>query len=96
MTTELGSGGEPDQRLSVALGQYETDEILRATDEQKNAPGGDGISGSRMTDQRLSTLIAQYDKHLEEMREQQQLYQTCWAAACLKWRNGELSVKRHK
>ncbi|XP_063192306.1 sodium channel and clathrin linker 1 [Chroicocephalus ridibundus] len=75
MATELGSGGEPDQRLNVALGQYETDEILRATDEQKNAPGGDGISGSRMTDQRLSTLIAQYDKHLEEMREQQQLYQ---------------------
>ncbi|XP_050752232.1 sodium channel and clathrin linker 1 [Gymnogyps californianus] len=75
MATELGSGGEPDQRLNVALGQYETNEILRATAEQKNAPGGDGISGSRMMDQSLSTLITEYDKHLEEMREQLQLYQ---------------------
>ncbi|XP_010144195.1 PREDICTED: sodium channel and clathrin linker 1-like, partial [Buceros rhinoceros silvestris] len=58
----------------MALGHYETDEILRATAEQKNAPAGDGISGSRMTDQRLSTLITDYDKHMEEMREQLQLY----------------------
>ncbi|XP_074010362.1 sodium channel and clathrin linker 1 [Numenius arquata] len=75
MATELGSGGEPDQRLNMALGQHETDEILRATDEQKNAPGGDGISGSRTMEQSLSALITQYDKHLEEMKEQQQLYQ---------------------
>uniref|UniRef100_A0A8B9M087 Sodium channel and clathrin linker 1 n=1 Tax=Accipiter nisus TaxID=211598 RepID=A0A8B9M087_9AVES len=75
MATELGSGGEPDQGLKVALGQYETDEILRATAEQQNAPGGDGISGSRMMDQSLSTLITEYDKHLEEMRQQLQLYQ---------------------
>ncbi|XP_069649409.1 sodium channel and clathrin linker 1 [Haliaeetus albicilla] len=75
MATELGSGGEPDQGLKVALGQYETDEILRATAEQQNASGGDGISGSRMMDQSLSTLITEYDKHLEEMRQQLQLYQ---------------------
>ncbi|XP_075277085.1 sodium channel and clathrin linker 1 isoform X1 [Opisthocomus hoazin] len=76
MATELGRGGEPDQRLNVSLGRYETDEILRATAEQKNLPGGDGVSGSRMMDQSLSTLITEYDKHLEEMREQLQLYQT--------------------
>ncbi|XP_010562780.1 PREDICTED: sodium channel and clathrin linker 1 isoform X1 [Haliaeetus leucocephalus] len=64
-----------DQGLKVALGQYETDEILRATAEQQNASGGDGISGSRMMDQSLSTLITEYDKHLEEMRQQLQLYQ---------------------
>ncbi|XP_074892716.1 sodium channel and clathrin linker 1 isoform X1 [Buteo buteo] len=75
MATELGSGGEPDQGLKVALGQYETDEILRATVEQQNAAGGDGISGSRMMDQSLSTLITEYEKHLEEMRQQLQLYQ---------------------
>ncbi|XP_032853525.2 sodium channel and clathrin linker 1 [Tyto alba] len=59
----------------MALGWYETDEMLRATTEQKNAPGGDGISGSRMINQSLSTLITEYDKHLEEMKEQLQLYQ---------------------
>ncbi|XP_074723409.1 sodium channel and clathrin linker 1 isoform X1 [Strix uralensis] len=75
MATELGIEGEPDQRLNMGLGQYETDEILKATAEQKNAPGGDGISGSRMMDQSLSILITEYDKHLEEMREQLQLYQ---------------------
>ncbi|XP_014805440.1 PREDICTED: sodium channel and clathrin linker 1 [Calidris pugnax] len=74
MATELGSGGQPDQRQNMALGQYETDEILRATDEQKNAPI-DGVSGPRMPEQSLSALITQYDKHLEEMKEQQQLYQ---------------------
>ncbi|XP_064306533.1 sodium channel and clathrin linker 1 isoform X1 [Phalacrocorax carbo] len=85
MATDLGSGGEPDQRLNVALGQYETDEILRATAEQKTVPGGDGISGSRMMDQRLSTLITGYDKHLEEMREQLQLYQAQMSEMRLKF-----------
>ncbi|XP_072719334.1 sodium channel and clathrin linker 1 isoform X3 [Ciconia boyciana] len=83
MATELGSGGEPAQRLNVALGQYETDEILRA--EQKNAPGDDGISRSRMMDQSLSTLITEYDKHLEEMREQLQLYQAQMSEMRLKF-----------
>ncbi|KAM6402421.1 sodium channel and clathrin linker 1 isoform 1-T2 [Pluvialis apricaria] len=69
----------------MALGQYETDEILRATAEQKNAPGGDGVSGSRMTDQSLSTLITEYDKHLEEMREQLQLYQAQMSKMRLKF-----------
>ncbi|XP_010284706.1 PREDICTED: sodium channel and clathrin linker 1 isoform X1 [Phaethon lepturus] len=85
MATELGSGGEPDQRLNMALGQYETDEILRVNAEQKNAPGGDGISGSRMMDQSLSTLITEYDKHLEEMREQLQLYQAQMSKMRLKF-----------
>lgn len=85
MATELGSGGEPDQRLNVAFGRYETDEILRATAEQKNVPGGDGISRSRMMDESLSTLITQYDKHLEEMREQLQLYQAQMSEMRLKF-----------
>ncbi|XP_071411699.1 sodium channel and clathrin linker 1 isoform X3 [Pithys albifrons albifrons] len=61
----------------MALGHCEADEILRVTGEQKNALGGD-ISGSRVMDQRdqsLSTLVTAYDKHLEEMKEQLQLYQ---------------------
>ncbi|XP_075006255.1 sodium channel and clathrin linker 1 isoform X1 [Calonectris borealis] len=85
MATELGSGGEPDQRLNVAFGRYETDEILRATAEQKNVPGGDGISRSRMMDESLSTLITQYDKHWEEMREQLQLYQAQMSEMRLKF-----------
>ncbi|XP_010129076.1 PREDICTED: sodium channel and clathrin linker 1 [Chlamydotis macqueenii] len=60
----------------MALGQYETDEILRAAAEQKTAPGACGVSGSGMMDQSLSNLITEYDNHLEEMREQLQLYQT--------------------
>ncbi|XP_071609963.1 sodium channel and clathrin linker 1 [Heliangelus exortis] len=74
MATGFGSEEEPDPRLNMAFGQYETDEILRTTAEQKNAAGGDGISGSRIMDQRLSTLITEHDKHLEKMREQLQLY----------------------
>ncbi|XP_009467015.1 PREDICTED: sodium channel and clathrin linker 1 [Nipponia nippon] len=69
----------------MALGQYETDEILRATAEQKNAPGVDGVSGSRTMNQSLSTLITEYDKHLEEMREQLQLYQAQMSEMRLKF-----------
>uniref|UniRef100_A0A8C4U394 Sodium channel and clathrin linker 1 n=1 Tax=Falco tinnunculus TaxID=100819 RepID=A0A8C4U394_FALTI len=75
MATEPGGGGEPDQRPNMTHGQHETDEISRATAEQKKTAGGDGISGSKMMDRSLSTLITEYDKHLEEMREQLQLYQ---------------------
>ncbi|XP_009564484.2 sodium channel and clathrin linker 1 isoform X2 [Cuculus canorus] len=57
-------------RLNMALGQQETDEIFRATVEQKSVPGGDGMPGSRMTDQSLSILITEYDKLLEETRKQ--------------------------
>ncbi|KAM6301259.1 sodium channel and clathrin linker 1 [Aegotheles albertisi] len=74
MATELGSEGEPDQRVNMALGQYETGDTLRPTAEQRNAIGGGDISGSRMMDQSLSTLITEHDKHLEEMKEQLQLY----------------------
>ncbi|XP_068868775.1 sodium channel and clathrin linker 1 isoform X1 [Aphelocoma coerulescens] len=59
----------------MALGHHETDEVLRVTAEQEHALGGDGTSGSRMIDQSLSTLITEYDKHMEEMKEQLQLYQ---------------------
>lgn len=75
MAAELGGGGEPDQRLNVAFEQYETDEILSSNAEQKNVFGGDGISGSRIKDQSLSALIVEYDKHLEEMREQLRIYE---------------------
>ncbi|XP_010083889.1 PREDICTED: sodium channel and clathrin linker 1 [Pterocles gutturalis] len=75
MATEVGSGGEPDERLNVALGQYEADEVFRATAELTDACGGDGMSGSRTRDQSWSIRIREYDKHSEEMREQLQLYQ---------------------
>ncbi|XP_025963331.1 sodium channel and clathrin linker 1 isoform X5 [Dromaius novaehollandiae] len=64
-----------DQRLNVAFGQYETDKFLRATAEQKNVFERGAASGSRMMNQSLSPLIVEYDKHLEEMSEQLQLYQ---------------------
>ncbi|GAB0189371.1 sodium channel and clathrin linker 1 [Grus japonensis] len=85
MATELGSGGEPDQRLNTVLRQYEKDEILRATAEQKNAAGGDGILRSRMMDQSLSALVTEYDKHLEEMREQLHVYQAQMSEMRLKF-----------
>ncbi|XP_051472475.1 sodium channel and clathrin linker 1 isoform X2 [Apus apus] len=49
-------------------------ELGSAGASQKNGPGSNGISGSRMMDQSLSTLITEHDKQLEEMREQLQLY----------------------
>ncbi|XP_061298519.1 sodium channel and clathrin linker 1 [Pezoporus flaviventris] len=53
---------------------HEIDEILRSTSDQKNAPGGGVMSGSRMMDESLSTLMKEYYEQLEEMRKQQQLY----------------------
>lgn len=67
MAAELGSGGEPDQKLDVALEQDEADE--------ENVAGGDGISRSRMMGQSLITKSVEYEKCLEEMREQLQMYQ---------------------
>ncbi|XP_077032877.1 sodium channel and clathrin linker 1 isoform X4 [Agelaius phoeniceus] len=74
---KAGSKAEarPDQRLKMALGHSETNEVLRITAEQERALGGDGTSGSRMMDQSLSALITEYGKQVEEMREQLQLYQ---------------------
>ncbi|XP_054248205.1 sodium channel and clathrin linker 1 [Indicator indicator] len=69
----------------MALGQYKADESLRATAEQENVPGHDGISASRMMDQSLSVLITEYDKHLEEMREQLQLYEVQMSEMRLKF-----------
>ncbi|XP_064006058.1 sodium channel and clathrin linker 1 isoform X1 [Pogoniulus pusillus] len=85
MATDLGSGREPDQSLNMAFGQYKTDEILRATAEQENAPGDDGMSASRMMDQSLSVLIMEYNKHLDEMREQLQLYEVQMSEMRLKF-----------
>ncbi|XP_072784870.1 sodium channel and clathrin linker 1 isoform X1 [Taeniopygia guttata] len=59
----------------MALGHYEASEVLRITAEQEHALGGDGTSGSRMMDQSLSALITEYGKHVQEMKEQLQLYQ---------------------
>ncbi|XP_047934115.2 sodium channel and clathrin linker 1 isoform X2 [Anser cygnoides] len=75
MTCVLQTENYTYQRLNVAFEQHETDEILSSTAEQKNVFGGDGISGSRIMDQSLSPLIVEYDKHLEEMREQLRIYQ---------------------
>ncbi|KAM6346593.1 sodium channel and clathrin linker 1 isoform 2-T2 [Podargus strigoides] len=69
----------------MALGQYKTDEILRAAAAQNSAPSGDDISGSRMMDQSMSTLITEYNKHLEEMRKQLQLYQAQMSKMRLKF-----------
>ncbi|XP_068798167.1 sodium channel and clathrin linker 1 isoform X1 [Struthio camelus] len=86
MATDLGSRGEPDQRLNAAFGQYETDKFLRATAEQKNVLERDAVSGSRMMSQSLLLpLITEYDKHLEEMSEQLQLYQAQMAEMRLKF-----------
>ncbi|XP_010305913.2 sodium channel and clathrin linker 1 isoform X1 [Balearica regulorum gibbericeps] len=85
MAMELGSGGEPDPRLNTVLRQYEKDEILRATAEQKNAARGDGILRSRMMDRSLSTLVTEYDEHLEEMREQLHVYQAQMSEMRLKF-----------
>nr|XP_041569166.1 sodium channel and clathrin linker 1 [Taeniopygia guttata] len=59
----------------MALGHCEASEVLRITAEQEHALGGDGTSGSRMMDQSLSALITEYGKHVQEMKEQLQLYQ---------------------
>nr|XP_009687613.1 PREDICTED: sodium channel and clathrin linker 1 isoform X1 [Struthio camelus australis] len=86
MATDLGSRGEPDQRLNAAFGQYETDKFLRATAEQKNVLERDAVPGSRMMSQSLLLpLITEYDKHLEEMSEQLQLYQAQMAEMRLKF-----------
>ncbi|XP_030349099.1 sodium channel and clathrin linker 1 isoform X2 [Strigops habroptila] len=53
---------------------HEIDKALRAAPDQKNAPGGGVVSGSRMMDQSLSTLVKEYYEHVEEMQKQQQLY----------------------
>ncbi|XP_042728059.1 sodium channel and clathrin linker 1-like isoform X1 [Lagopus leucura] len=74
MAAELGCGAEPDQKLGVAFEQDEADEILSSAAE-KSVAGGDGISRSRMMDQSLITKSVEYEKCLEEMREQLQIYQ---------------------
>ncbi|XP_046797032.1 sodium channel and clathrin linker 1 isoform X1 [Gallus gallus] len=76
MAAELGSGGEPDQKLDVALEQDEADEVCEPRNEsEENVAGGDGISRSRMMGQSLITKSVEYEKCLEEMREQLQMYQ---------------------
>ncbi|XP_066042756.1 sodium channel and clathrin linker 1 isoform X1 [Chamaea fasciata] len=68
----------------MALGHYETNEVLRNTAEQERALGDDGASEPRVMDQRLSTLITEYGKHVEEMKQQLQLYQAQMGEMTLK------------
>ncbi|XP_066174296.1 sodium channel and clathrin linker 1 [Sylvia atricapilla] len=68
----------------MALGHYETNEVLRNTDEQEHALGDDGTSGPRMIDQSLSALITEYGEHVEEMKQQLQLYQAQMGEMTLK------------
>ncbi|XP_072190466.1 sodium channel and clathrin linker 1 isoform X1 [Excalfactoria chinensis] len=64
---------ELDQKLDV-FEQDEADDVLCSAAE-KNIAGGDGVSRSRMMDQSLITKSVEYEKCLEEMREQLQIYQ---------------------
>ncbi|XP_058694592.1 sodium channel and clathrin linker 1 isoform X1 [Poecile atricapillus] len=68
----------------MALGHYETNEVLRATAEQEHAYVGDGASGSGMMDQSLSALVTEYGKRVAEMKEQLQLYQAQMGEMTLK------------
>ncbi|XP_023782353.1 sodium channel and clathrin linker 1 [Cyanistes caeruleus] len=68
----------------MALGHYETNEVLRASAEQEHAHVGDGASGSRMMDQSLSALFTEYGKRVAEMKEQLQLYQAQMGEMTLK------------
>ncbi|XP_033369832.1 sodium channel and clathrin linker 1 isoform X3 [Parus major] len=68
----------------MALGHYETNEVLRATAEQEHSHVGDGASGSRMMDQSLSALVTEYGKRVAEMKEQLQLYQAQMGEMTLK------------
>ncbi|KAI1238636.1 hypothetical protein IHE44_0013373 [Lamprotornis superbus] len=72
------------QRLKMALGHYETEEVQRNTAEQEHALGGDGTSGSRMMDQSLSALITEYGNRVEEMKQQLQHYQAQMGEMTLK------------
>ncbi|XP_067386339.1 sodium channel and clathrin linker 1 isoform X2 [Emydura macquarii macquarii] len=66
---------DQSQRLNAALRQHQAENLLRTTSVQKNVRD-DGTLESWVTDQSLlSPLIAEYDKHLEEMGEQLQYYQ---------------------
>ncbi|XP_063271393.1 sodium channel and clathrin linker 1 [Prinia subflava] len=68
----------------MALGHYETSEVLRNAAEQEHTLGGDGTSGSRMMDQSVSALVTEYGKRVEEMKEQLQLYQAQMGEMMLK------------
>uniref|UniRef100_A0A8C3NN95 Sodium channel and clathrin linker 1 n=1 Tax=Cyanoderma ruficeps TaxID=181631 RepID=A0A8C3NN95_9PASS len=68
----------------MALGHYETNKVLRNTAQQERALGDDGTSGPRMMDQSLSALITEYGKHVEEMKQQLQLYQAQMGEMALK------------
>uniref|UniRef100_A0A8C3SIK4 Sodium channel and clathrin linker 1 n=1 Tax=Chelydra serpentina TaxID=8475 RepID=A0A8C3SIK4_CHESE len=76
MATEINFLRDQNQRLNAALRQHQAENLLRTTSVQKNVLRGDDTLEPWLTDQSLlSPLIAEYDKHLEEMSEQLQYYQ---------------------
>ncbi|XP_053885456.1 sodium channel and clathrin linker 1 isoform X1 [Malaclemys terrapin pileata] len=77
MAMEINFLRDQNQRLNAALRQHQAENLLRTTSVQKNVVRGDDPLEPWLTDQSLlSPLIAEYDKHLEEMSEQLQYYQT--------------------
>nr|XP_006127942.1 sodium channel and clathrin linker 1 isoform X2 [Pelodiscus sinensis] len=76
MAAEINFLRDQNQRLNAALRQHQAENLLRTTSVQTNIVRGDDTLESWLTDQSfLSPLIAEYDKHLEEMSEQLQYYQ---------------------
>ncbi|XP_039395895.1 sodium channel and clathrin linker 1 isoform X5 [Mauremys reevesii] len=77
MAMEINFLRDQNHRLNAALRQHQAENLLRTTSVQKNVVRGDDTEEPWLTDQSLlSPLIAEYDKHLEEMSEQLQYYRT--------------------
>ncbi|KAM9142361.1 sodium channel and clathrin linker 1 isoform 1-T2 [Pangshura tecta] len=77
MAMEINFLGDQNHRLNAALRQHQAENLLRTTSVQKNVVRGDDTQEPWLTDQSLlSPLIAEYEKHLEEMSEQLQYYRT--------------------
>ncbi|XP_050802409.1 sodium channel and clathrin linker 1 isoform X1 [Gopherus flavomarginatus] len=75
MAMETNFLRDQNHRLNAALRQHQAENLLRTTSVQKNVVRGDDTQEPWLTDQSLlSPLIAEYDKHLEEMSEQLQYY----------------------
>uniref|UniRef100_A0A8C8SUP1 Sodium channel and clathrin linker 1 n=1 Tax=Pelusios castaneus TaxID=367368 RepID=A0A8C8SUP1_9SAUR len=73
---EIGFLRDQNQRLTAAFRQHQPENLLRTPTVQKNVVRGDETLESWVTEQSLlNPLIAEYDKHLEEMGEQLQYYQ---------------------
>ncbi|XP_074849411.1 sodium channel and clathrin linker 1 [Carettochelys insculpta] len=76
MAAEISFLRDQNQRLNAALRQHQEENLLRTSSVQTNVVKGNDTLEPWLTDQSLlSPLIAEYDKHLEEMSEQLQYYQ---------------------